>query len=838
MAGGYVDSEGQRDRLATALVAGEHIVLQGPAGIGKTRLARELVETNLSESRRVDRLLASESTKDHQFAVLAPLGSPTGVMPGDVPGLMSWYFAQWRTAARSGQPPLVWIDDAQHLDGLTASLLRQAVSSNVVQILATHRSSEPLPVEMVAMTTEGSLTTQVVAPLTQKAARHLVNAASTGDIDAERVARIIELANGNPLFVLELTSAARTGDSIRDNSSLSSVIGHRFTALTPELRATVELVALTEPIEPALLPHRQSEIAELQSKGLVITHGSRLRLDHPLHAAWLIENIGNDHDHFAELLANAPRDTPSPTRLSWTLRANTTPEPDLALDAARELLMLSDGPGLLKLVDFLPDDQRDLIQAKALMLIGQLDDGLALLDQVRNTGSPEERVDAASWMARYLGVMLGQYETAHQVLAEVDHPGLAVPLRRTLLHARQWLWIYGPGGADEFIDLALELIEPHQPVDHSSYDVAIGATALATHERGAHLCPPIVERALWLEGEVEVEREAYFRAIATRGGVELFSGRPLAAARLEEKAMQEALKCGSAEGVALLGSNACYAFALGGMLQTAIKYGEISRSYTIALDPFRLGVLGNWMLVGALTLSNEATKATQVVESLGDFNEGAGTLEIVFACRSLTLLEQAMDRAVSYGRVHNVLQLCAANNKWSWSTSMALEIVDSSSPAEIHALIAEQLSRFGPEVPVQGVTRKAALARLDQNPIDLLDCARQTEAFPVGSTRAAADAIRFAPDDDAIRHQATRLIVQAQLRWDGGPMWWLKDIEGLPTSRQIDIAAQVASGMEVRAIAEKLHVSKRTVENHLYRFTRAVGMQGTNDLAMLFAPIE
>ena len=92
---------------------------------------------------------------------------------------MSWYFAQWRTAARSGQPPLVWIDDAQHLDGLTASLLRQAVSSNVVQILATHRSSEPLPVEMVAMTTEGSLTTQAVAPLTQKAARHLVNAAST-----------------------------------------------------------------------------------------------------------------------------------------------------------------------------------------------------------------------------------------------------------------------------------------------------------------------------------------------------------------------------------------------------------------------------------------------------------------------------------------------------------------------------------------------------------------------------------------------------------------------------------------------------------------------------------
>ena len=87
MAGGYVDSGDQRDRLAIALVAGENIILQGPAGIGKTRLARELVETKRSESRRVDRLLASESTKAHQFAVLAPLGSPTGVMPGDIPGV-------------------------------------------------------------------------------------------------------------------------------------------------------------------------------------------------------------------------------------------------------------------------------------------------------------------------------------------------------------------------------------------------------------------------------------------------------------------------------------------------------------------------------------------------------------------------------------------------------------------------------------------------------------------------------------------------------------------------------------------------------------------------------
>lgn len=828
-----------RDKFSTHIAAGENIIFQGPAGIGKTRLASELVAPLAKMGRRIDRLLASESTKDHQFAVLAPLGAPTGVMPGDVPGLLSWYLAQWRTAARSGQPPLVWIDDAQHLDGLTASLIRQAVSGNVIQALVTHRSTEPLPAEILAMTTEGLLTPHLVEPLMPESTRQLIDAASTAEIDADRVERIVDLANGNPLFALELTTAANTGHTITDSPSLRSVIGQRFRPLTPELRRTVELVALTEPIDPSLLPQRRAEISELRAAGLLITHGESLRLDHPLHGAWLLENIDSDHDHFAELLDNAPRDASSSTRLSWTLRANREPDADLAAEAARELLILSDGRGLLHLIEFLPNDQRNLIEAKALMLVGQLDDGLALLDQVRHTGVPEERVDAASWMAKYLGVMLGQYETAHQVLAEVDHPGLAVPLRRILLNARQWLWIFGTGNSQEFLQLALDLTEPEHPVDHSSFDVLTAASSLCHHQWTAEESQTFLDRASEVAQLIDVEREAHYRFVATSGGIQLFGGKPLAAASIHKEGVHEAAGVGSAEGVGLLAANACYAYALGGKLIQAVEFGELCRQFTIAIDPFRLGVVGNWVLAAAYVLKGDLDAGSAVVErTQADTTDGSAVLESLFRARALALLGDSKERSANSGELVEIFSELKGHAKLAFFSTLALEILDSSFSDDVHSVVRDTLWHFAPEVPVQGVVRTAAAARLERSPMDILECAKRTQDFPAASTRAAADAIRFAPDDEAIRHQATRLIVQAQCRWDGGPMWWLGDIEGLPTERQIDIASRVAAGIDVRGVADQLHLSKRTVENHLYRFTRAVGMQGTDELGQLFTAFE
>ena len=509
----YVGPDQPLAELTDALRSGGNFLFQGPAGIGKTRLARETIAN--VPGRRIDRLLASESTMEHQLAVLAPLGSPTGVQPGDVPALLSWYLSQWRAAGRSDPIPLIWLDDVQHLDPLSASLIRQATSSGLVQLLATYRTSEELPADIRALVTEGLLNAHNVEPLDAAFSLELAEGMCDGALSGETMADITAMAAGNPLFIRELATSANAGESVASAASLGVVVGRRFAGLAPELRRTAELVALIEPADPNHLAHRASELTELQALGVIRTHGTGLRLDHPLHATWLIENLTSPEQYFAELLdETTTADVAATTQVSWTRRAGRQPSPELALQAADERLFLSDGKGLLDIVDFLPAEKRDFYEGKALLLLGRLDDGLALLDRVRNTGETAERVEAAAWMAKYLGVMMNQYDTAHQVLEEVDDESLPAPVRRQLLHARQWLWIYGPGGADEYLDLAMELTESHQPVDHSSFDVAYSAVALSMHERGPKSSIEFRRRMDAFAEQVEIERARPITALS------------------------------------------------------------------------------------------------------------------------------------------------------------------------------------------------------------------------------------------------------------------------------------------------------------------------------------
>jgi DNA-binding CsgD family transcriptional regulator len=51
------------------------------------------------------------------------------------------------------------------------------------------------------------------------------------------------------------------------------------------------------------------------------------------------------------------------------------------------------------------------------------------------------------------------------------------------------------------------------------------------------------------------------------------------------------------------------------------------------------------------------------------------------------------------------------------------------------------------------------------------------------------------------------------------------------TARERDIALLAASGLTSREIAERLNVSKRTVDNHLQRVYTKLGVAGRHELA-------
>ena len=53
------------------------------------------------------------------------------------------------------------------------------------------------------------------------------------------------------------------------------------------------------------------------------------------------------------------------------------------------------------------------------------------------------------------------------------------------------------------------------------------------------------------------------------------------------------------------------------------------------------------------------------------------------------------------------------------------------------------------------------------------------------------------------------------------------------TARELEVARLVASGMTNREVAERLVVSDRTIDNHLYRIYRKLGVTSRDELARL-----
>jgi DNA-binding NarL/FixJ family response regulator len=54
--------------------------------------------------------------------------------------------------------------------------------------------------------------------------------------------------------------------------------------------------------------------------------------------------------------------------------------------------------------------------------------------------------------------------------------------------------------------------------------------------------------------------------------------------------------------------------------------------------------------------------------------------------------------------------------------------------------------------------------------------------------------------------------------------------------RQVEVARLATSGLTNQQIAEKLHTSKRTVDNHLHAIYRVLGVTGRDELRTVLGP--
>ncbi len=310
-----VEREAVLAEVQQALAQGQHVAVQGEAGVGKTRLLRQLAEQG-----HVEQLAIPPEAKEESYAAvaqllqelqprhglrvgvpeqvelarLAPLAFPE-VQPSQAglsrPRLHAALRHWLGHLAAAGVKSLV-VDDLHHADAASqaafAALLGpgEETPPKGPTLLLAYRSGEigaALQEALVAAQVRSHARSVVLPRLTQRGVQALLQAMQA-ERSQEQAARLLQRTGGNPLFVIELARHALEGsdEDVPAAANLDLLLRSRLASCSMEAQQlaavagvagqdfSVELAAAVTG-RPALA--LMSAWSELQEKGLFADHG-------------------------------------------------------------------------------------------------------------------------------------------------------------------------------------------------------------------------------------------------------------------------------------------------------------------------------------------------------------------------------------------------------------------------------------------------------------------------------------------------------------------------------------------------------------------------------------
>ena len=281
------------------------LVIAGPAGVGKSRLASELIERCKRAGLAAERITATMASANLPFGALAPLLPP---FDADAVGRVDDKAELLRRTAaslveKSGPRRLVvFVDDAHLLDAASATLVHQLVMTQSASVVATVRAGEPAPDPIVALWKDELAERRELSGLSSLAVGELLTSVLAGVPDPSSVAELMQRSSGNVLFLKELVLGAQESKTLCNDAGiwrlngplvasdrLSELVGARLGKLSPEELSLLELVAVGEPLNASELGALGDlTIAEkLERKRLLVSQVESdqvsVRFAHPLY---------------------------------------------------------------------------------------------------------------------------------------------------------------------------------------------------------------------------------------------------------------------------------------------------------------------------------------------------------------------------------------------------------------------------------------------------------------------------------------------------------------------------------------------------------------------------
>jgi DNA-binding CsgD family transcriptional regulator len=854
--------------IAERLNGGESrsVVIAGPAGVGKTRLAREALAV-ARRSGRLTRWAAGTSA-----AAAIPLGAVAHLLPavGTVSDPLTLLQRAGAAIAEQGKGHrlVIGIDDAHLLDELSVTLLHQLALTRTACVVLTVRTGEPAPDPVVTLWKNGLADRLELGQLPRPEMDRLVTGVLDGVVDSRTIERLWRATRGNVLFLRELveggcgTGALQLRDGVwrwegrmEPTPRLREIVQAQLGGLGADERTALELLATDEPLGLGRVASliNPEVVAVLERRGLVTVVNSGWRaevwLAHPIYATVV-------RDQLPEANACQLRRRLANTHLPWKRQDD--------LLRAGMLLLDSDQPGAHAglLADAAAHANALLDHENAERLAQAAIDGsegrdgmrahLALLEAVRWQGRPEEaeRVAAAAApfatsaedrshlaVVRALNSFFGlrQVAKAEAMLHKASADAIDNEMCRRISAVHGVLAFFA-GRPQQAAESGAEILASEALTPEAAM-WASGATAAGLAARGRTTEALAAVAGGWAAlARCTTEPEmALCRQLLAHGELSalLLAGRVhdavARAAELHEWSMSAPQWAGDAVAAAHVGWSALAA----GRPRTAIRWLAEAVAGLSQCDPGGVGQLCIALLAQTHAQLGDAAAARRLLDS-SEVGHHCAVFEPEWLLaeawqaaaddRTCQAADQALraasvaagmgQRAVEAQALHTAVRLGRASQVVGRLRQLAGQVegpLVAAYSAHAQALDAGAgggLDEVAAEFEAMGVRLPAT------------DAAAQAAAAHLRAgdrRRAAASTARAAGLARACEEIRTPALEQLAPR----PL----------TSREGEVASLVVQGMKNQAIAERLVLSVRTVEAHLANAYAKLGISSRAELA-------
>ncbi len=847
-------------------------VVFGAAGVGKTRLARATLDRAAERGAATAWIVATRAGATVPYGAFAHLAPATAPSAGDDRFTMHSAFTDHLRQLADGRRLLLGIDDAQHLDPAGALLVLHLVVTGTATVVATIRSGEPTPDPVTALWRDELAVRLDLQRLSRADIAALAEAALGGPVGHPTVLRLDDLSSGNVLFVRELILAARASGDLRRVDGvwrwdgtlpaaqrLADVVGERLGDLTEDETRALSLVVLAEPIRLDLLESLVDVelIASLERHGLVTLEtddgDQRLRVAHPLHGEVLAQSIsGVQRRLLTRRLADAMDDRVDlrfDERLRavlWRLDADGHADPWLLTEAAQRVDAVFDYPLGERLGRAALDNgggpDAALATAEALNHQNRFDEAEELLAEWEDRIlASDDDATAGRYLAQRYGSLCTGLGHVDAMMAAFDrfseaHPAPPWPARADAYRVKALVDL---GRLADALAIGLPLMEDGS--DEDARLIAVDSVSRALCYVGR---TDTAQRMLTAAHEPAERRRADFPRvgawIAAHEVMALFlDGQVAAAGALIEPFYEPIVRAGddNARGVVAL----------------VIGRVEVMQG--------RLAEARNWMreAVAAMDLSDAAGYLPWALAILAQTEAMAG--DPVAARRALTEGRDAARLSTALFEIDFALGeiwTLHAEGRDTDAVGRGTDLADALGEQPVmESLLRHATLRFGADAkPVAARLAEIADRCESELPHLLAEHARAVAGCDASALEAAAArfdelgihllAAEAAAQASAtnrrqgLRGAARRTAALADRFWamiDTPRTVRAADDDVAPLSRrEREVAALAASGATNAEIAERLSVSVRTVESHLYNVFAKLGLERRDQLGGVLGP--